>query len=112
MAEKWDGSERRRSDSTIIEPLLNHLDHRFDHLDTLIDNRFDEMDTRIKSAYPDGDPVKHRLEHESRMKFAESWSNLKQSVAEAMVKAGVIGAVGLLLASSWDSFVEFIRRLK
>ena len=112
MTGKWDGVEKRAANPTIVDPLLKHMDHRFDELNTRINDRFDTLDSRINSAYPDGDPVKHRLDHESRIKLAESFSKLKQSLVEAMVKTGVIGAAGLLLAASWDSFVDFIRRLK
>ena len=102
MADRYEGIDRRKTPED--HPLINYFDRRLNSLR-------DEIREDLKEAFPDGDLVKHRLNHESSIKSSEAWAKLKMSLVEALIKAGVLAAAGLLLSFFWDSFKEFLRHL-
>ena len=96
---KWDGIDRRRTDATINDPILNH-----------IDRRFDEFKELLKSAFPDGDIDGHRRTHEEYIKIAENRSKLWQAVLESVLKMGVWAGVVTLATILWTNFKDAITR--
>lgn len=96
---KWEGVERRRSDATVNEPILAH-----------IDKRFDEVVALLRSAFPNGDIDGHRRTHEGEIKTAEKWSKIWQSVLESTLKMGVWAGVVTLATLLWSNFKDALTR--
>ena len=87
----WDGAERRRLDATSTEPILSH-----------IDKRFDEMETLIRSGFPDGDIEGHRRAHETVIESAAGRAKLWSTVLEKTISGSVWAAIVLLAMALWE----------
>lgn len=80
---------RRRSGAFSIEELKEYIEERIkDSRETeivLMNKRFDSMEQMFKSAFPDGDPRKHRDYHQEQIDYIreqrEFYADLKKKSA-------------------------------
>lgn len=74
------------------------------------EHRVEEMERwdKVLSAFPNEDPLKHRLYHEAAMRAAEAqekfWNELRLDVAKKSFWAVIVLTVGLLLAGLSTKF--------
>lgn len=72
--------------------MVKHFDQKFAHIDSL-----------IRSAFPGGDPLGHRLSHESQIRAAEFWARVKASLAEKLAFGVVSGGLLFLGLAAWEA---------
>lgn len=106
---EWTGEERRALtvdrvtamvELAVDEAMAKHKSDMLQHMDA----KFGQLDGLIKSAFPGGDPVGHRLAHESQIKTAEFWSRIKASLAEKLAFGIVSGGLLFLGLAAWEAF--------
>lgn len=56
-----------------------------------------ELKGYIASAYPDGDPVLHRLYHEEMIRWARARRQFFENLALHLAKVGAVGVIGVIL---------------
>lgn len=100
----WDGDERRRTGPMTLRELEDHIDLRIrlrlaEHAaeeKNALDSRFDELKVLLTSAFPDGDPTKHRQYHDEVMDWMRERRDLMKAIREktvtALVWALMVGA--------------------
>ena len=96
---KWEGVERRRSDATVNEPILAH-----------IDKRFDELEKMLRSAFPDGDLDGHRRAHQTVIAAAADRATLWKSVREKTISGSIWAGIVLLAAALWEYIKDQVKR--
>jgi len=64
-----------------------------------------EMASLISSAFPNNDPVLHRLTHEAEIQRLKSRSEFWGKLLFELSKYGLIGFVGWLVVSLWRSLL-------
>lgn len=58
-----------------------------------------ELKGYIASAYPDGDPVLHRIYHEETIRWRAARRQFFENLALHLAKVGVIGVIGVVLVA-------------
>lgn len=84
---------------TVDEAVAKHQSDMITHIDA----KFGQLDTLFKSAFPNGDPVGHRLAHEGQIKSAEFWSRIKISLAEKLAFGVVSGGLLFIGLAAWEA---------
>lgn len=91
----WDGDERRRTGPMTLRELEDHIDLRIrlrlaEHAaeeKSALDSRFDELKVLLISAFPDGDPAKHRQYHDEVMDWMRERRDLMRAIREKTITA-------------------------
>jgi hypothetical protein len=66
----------------------------------------EEIATLMNKAFPGGDPEKHRLEHEARMKVLIAREEFWRKMGFELARWGLIGVLVFFLTSGWKFFLE------
>lgn len=87
---EWDGVERRRENLVNFADLERHIDARIRAIleekasaeTKFLNARFDALETLLKSAFPDGDPLRHKAYHDEVMEFMKERRELWKAIRE------------------------------
>jgi hypothetical protein len=96
--------------SAMEQRIIDAIDHKFD-------SRFSELDERISAiqdvftdhvaeAFPDGPLVGHKLDHEGRIKWAET----KHKLGVDLLRYAMLGAVGFVFLLIGLGMMEYIEQ--
>lgn len=95
MPDDQDDFERRRTPPYTLRELEEHIDERIrlrlrEHAEEdsrALDKRFDELKRLLISAFPGGDPERHRQYHDEVMQYLQERREVFKSVKEKTITA-------------------------
>ena len=90
----------------IIKAIDDKFDSRFNELDERISAIQDVFTDHVQEAFPDGPLVGHKLDHEGRIKWAET----KQKLGVDLLRYSLLGAVGFVFVLLGLGALEYIKR--
>lgn len=101
-----------------LEELNAHIDVRVMHalqaheerMGARMDRRFDELADLLRSGFPEGDPAAHRRVHEARMNKARDWARMTQGIAQTVVAAVFLAALGFLGMAAYQHILTIAHR--
>lgn len=74
-----------------------------------LNERLSHLEETIKSAYPEGDPHKHRAIHEAQIKQQEMWDKVKTEFLSKVLTGGLYGLGVFILSLIWD-YITKVRK--
>lgn len=77
---------------------------------TQISDQLKDLDGLIRSGFPNGDPVTHRLVHETYIKEAESRSLMWRDVKTKIIGGALWAALVAIALASWASLKDNLHR--
>lgn len=90
----------------IIAAINHNFDKRLAELDKRIDAVHDIFERHVDEAFPDGPLTGHKMDHEGRMKWAET----KQKLTVDILRYVILGAVGLVFVLLGLGLMEYIKK--
>jgi hypothetical protein len=90
----------------IIDAIDNKFDSRFNELDERVSAIQDVFTDHIQEAFPDGPLVGHKLDHEGRIKWAET----KQKLGVDVLRYSLLGAVAFVFVLLGLGVTEWLKQ--
>lgn len=122
----WDGIDRRKMPRDGSEPLtkaefekrLSLFKHqtaeaintRFALLEEKIIEKLNDLDKTLKSGFPNGDPVEHRKDHETKIKLDNERANLYKQIREKLITSAVWGMIVMIALAVWEYIKQNVHK--
>jgi hypothetical protein len=90
----------------IIEAIDKKFDSRFNELDDRVSAIQDVFTDHVQEAFPDGPLVGHKLDHEGRIKWAET----KEKLTVDALRYLMLGAVAFVFLLLGLGLMEYIKK--
>jgi hypothetical protein len=93
-------------EARIIKAINDNIDETVTALSKRVDDMHDVFEDHVQEAFPGGPLVAHKLDHEGRMKWAET----KQKLGVDLIRYSMLGAVGFVFILLGLGALEYIKR--
>ena len=93
-------------EARIIKAINDNVDEKVTALSKRVDDMHDVFEDHIQEAFPDGPLVGHKLDHEGRIKWAET----KQKLGVDLLRYSLLGAVGFVFILLGLGALEYVKR--
>jgi hypothetical protein len=90
----------------IIKAINDNIDEKVTALSKRVDDMHDVFEDHVQEAFPGGPLVAHKLDHEGRMRWAET----KQKLGVDLIRYSMLGAVGFVFILLGLGALEYIKR--
>lgn len=81
------------------------LDNHESRLKKMLDEHFQAVKVQLSSAFPDGDPVGHRIYHETQLKYMQSriqlWTDIRNKT--------IVGVVWAVILALFSASIEYVK---
>lgn len=75
-------------------------------LDEALSRKFGELKRLFESAFPNKDPVGHRIAHEKYIKDADFYKGVKEKVVVGVITAVLVAVLGFAFTAIWIQFLR------